>query len=67
MKVTVKIDFEVRECSPDVCEKFNKPQGTWELIDSDGIRCCFGRDEQHCMDLLFGIMEDAYLGSFIIE
>lgn len=67
MKVEIKYAFELRQCAPDVCGQFNKPEGTFEMIDSDNIRMGFFTDEQSAMDFLYGIASDAGLGEFVIE
>ena len=67
MIVEIKYAFEMREASPDVCEQFGKPTGTWEVIYSDGIRMLFAEDEQQAMDFLYGIASNADMGEFVIE
>lgn len=67
MKVEMTFSFELREAAPDICGKFNKPIGTYELLDSDNVRMGFFRDEQHALDFLFGIGSDSGLGDFVIE
>ena len=43
---TATISFQINRVSEADCERFNKPAGTYELLDSYGDRFCFAATEE---------------------
>ena len=48
--IQVRYRYQIREASPQTCEQFNKPAGSWEVFDTNGFRLCFAKSEQDAVD-----------------
>jgi hypothetical protein len=67
VKVEIRFQFELRKASAEICAQFNKPTGTYEVVDTENERLGFFPTESSAMDFLYGIALDAGLGEFVIE
>lgn len=65
--LTAKITFTMQRASKEVCDKFGKPYGTIEVIDNDGIRCCFAETEQQAIDQLHDDLYGTLVTDFEID
>jgi len=62
--VSITIKYQVRYASEAICTQFDKPFGTLEIIDPDGMRYGFAGDVEEAKSLIHHIVEEMGLYNF---
>ena len=64
MRLQVQIEFRIETVSKENCDRYDKPYGTLQLVDDDGFRISFAKDEQAARDDLHDYIGGSMFDSF---